>query len=65
MNKRKVAFRASHGLTIKAATEKALNSLTPAERRLIDTSTHGKRWVLGRGTWKELTMILRSANTAK
>jgi hypothetical protein len=45
VNERKTAFRASHGLTIKAATEKAKNSLTPAERRLIETSTHGKRSV--------------------
>ncbi|GHJ90028.1 hypothetical protein NliqN6_6430 [Naganishia liquefaciens] len=42
LKERKAAFRASHGLTMKAATEKAMNSLTPAERRLIETSTHGK-----------------------
>ncbi|KAJ9120357.1 hypothetical protein QFC24_005313 [Naganishia onofrii] len=43
VNERKAAFRASLGLTIKAATEKAMQSLTPAERRVIETSTHGKR----------------------
>jgi hypothetical protein len=40
---RTATFRMSHHLTVKAATEKAKNSLTPAERRLIETSTHGKR----------------------
>lgn len=38
-------LRQSEGLTIKKAEEKALNSLTSAERRLIETSTHGKRYV--------------------
>ncbi|KAJ9102886.1 hypothetical protein QFC19_004616 [Naganishia cerealis] len=45
VNERKAVFRTSLGLTIKAATEKALQSLTPSERRLIETSTHGKRYV--------------------
>jgi hypothetical protein len=46
VNERKATFRASLGLTIKAATEKAMQSLTPAERRVIETSTHGKRYVM-------------------
>lgn len=43
VKERVAALRQSEGLTIKKAEEKALNSLTPAERRLIETSTHGKR----------------------
>lgn len=43
VNTRKAEYRKSEKLTIKAATEKAMNSLTPAQRRLVETSTHGKR----------------------
>ncbi|KAI5450114.1 hypothetical protein NCC49_003741 [Naganishia albida] len=43
VKERAAAFRQSEGFTIKKAEEKALNSLTSAERRLIETSTHGKR----------------------
>ncbi|KAJ9114012.1 hypothetical protein QFC22_005832 [Naganishia vaughanmartiniae] len=43
VNERKATYKTSLGLTIKAAAERALQSLTPSERRVIETSTHGKR----------------------
>ncbi|KAJ9092358.1 hypothetical protein QFC21_006858 [Naganishia friedmannii] len=42
VNDRTATYRTSFGLTIKAATEKAMQSLTPSERRMIETSTRGK-----------------------